>query len=572
MGVLRFGAFSLDRPRRAVLRDGAEIELRSQSFDVLDYLARHAGRVISKDELIEAVWPTNKPANEDDSLVQCITDIRRALGDGDRRIIRTYPRKGYMFASEVSERELATAEAPRAGTGAIPDRRSEPDAEPQSMWQRGLIAAVLLVTVVAGSGWLLWVYTRPATMMAAPTIAVLPFNAGGVEHEHRDAAAAFTDDIETELARTPRGYDMRLRSARGYKAPAGDLRGAGRALGVRYLALGSIRREGEVRHVNVQLVEAESGRPVWAEPFTYAPAEPLAQVRLAARIARALHVQVLKVESRLPLPANPEAGHYVILGRAIIANPWGLEGTRQAKALFDKAYALDPDMIPALLGYGRTRVNLVLNRWVPGEHWKGLLDEAEPAIRRAIELDSKSPGVRVLSSAHLRALEKHDEAVAEARLAVELHPLYPLAHAELGRARIEVGEAGKTVEHIKEAIRLSPNDVYISAWTYWAGMAEAHVGNYESALKWFLDAKRASPSYVNTIPWLAVVYAGLGKTEDARGYLDIHRAIWRNWTIAGWRKALPTRHPVVMEQRERIVDLLCRLGAPGCRVAAGPRQ
>ena len=65
MGVLRFGVFILDQPRRAVLRGGAEIELRSQSFDVLDTLARNAGRVIGKDELIEAVWPTNKPASED---------------------------------------------------------------------------------------------------------------------------------------------------------------------------------------------------------------------------------------------------------------------------------------------------------------------------------------------------------------------------------------------------------------------------------------------------------------------------------------------------------------------------
>jgi adenylate cyclase len=157
MGVLRFGAFTLDRPGRAVLRDGAQVELRSQSFDVLDYLAGNAGRVVSKDELIDAVWD-RKPANED-SLVQCIADIRRALGDSDHRLIRTLPRKGYMFVAQATE--VAPGEVARVQQSQAPAAR--PQAAADATRQSLVIAACLLVVLLAGTGWLVWSWAMRAT-------------------------------------------------------------------------------------------------------------------------------------------------------------------------------------------------------------------------------------------------------------------------------------------------------------------------------------------------------------------------------------------------------------------------
>jgi pimeloyl-ACP methyl ester carboxylesterase/DNA-binding winged helix-turn-helix (wHTH) protein len=105
--TLCFDRFILDLQRCALLCGQEEIRLRPKSFDVLRYLAEHAGRLVSKEELIQAIWPSVSVT--DDSLVQCIRDVRKALSDTPHRIIRTVPRRGYLFAAEVSAEILASA-------------------------------------------------------------------------------------------------------------------------------------------------------------------------------------------------------------------------------------------------------------------------------------------------------------------------------------------------------------------------------------------------------------------------------------------------------------------------------
>lgn len=111
--TLCFDRYILDLRRCALLRGEEEIRLRPRSFDVLRYLAEHAGRVVSKEELIQAIWPNVSVT--DDSLVQCIRDVRKALSDTPHRIIRTVPRRGYLFAAEVSAEVLAPALSSDAG-------------------------------------------------------------------------------------------------------------------------------------------------------------------------------------------------------------------------------------------------------------------------------------------------------------------------------------------------------------------------------------------------------------------------------------------------------------------------
>ncbi len=119
--VLRFEAFSIDLARCALLRGDEVLALRPQAFDVLRHLAECPGRVVTKDELIAAVWAA-KPAS-DNSLVQCIKDIRQALGDHTRRIVQTVPRRGYMLAAEVVE----GATTPPSGLSAGGTRRLRPE-------------------------------------------------------------------------------------------------------------------------------------------------------------------------------------------------------------------------------------------------------------------------------------------------------------------------------------------------------------------------------------------------------------------------------------------------------------
>src|SRR5262245_45718916 len=149
--ALHFDGFSIDVMRCALLRGAEEIPLRPKAFDVLRFLAEHAGRVVAKDELIKAVWPGLSVT--DDSLVQCVKEIREALGDDAHRIIRTVPRRGYLFASTISIAPPAREAAASIGAGHLwrPRRRIRASRH----WRLGLAAAVLLLLGAGPGGWVL---------------------------------------------------------------------------------------------------------------------------------------------------------------------------------------------------------------------------------------------------------------------------------------------------------------------------------------------------------------------------------------------------------------------------------
>src|SRR5258708_36267236 len=96
---LQFGSFTLDLERLCLRGPSGEVELRPKSFEVLRYLAEHPGRVISKEEVIAAVWPD--VVVTDDSLIRCISEVRRAIGDEDQATIKTVPRRGHLFQAQL---------------------------------------------------------------------------------------------------------------------------------------------------------------------------------------------------------------------------------------------------------------------------------------------------------------------------------------------------------------------------------------------------------------------------------------------------------------------------------------
>jgi tetratricopeptide (TPR) repeat protein len=228
--------------------------------------------------------------------------------------------------------------------------------------------------------------------------------------------------------------------------------------------------------------------------------------------------------------------------------------------------------MPALLGYGRTRVNMVLNGWVPPNEKGGLLDEADTAIRRGIQIDSRDVGLQVLRGAYFRARGRDDDAIAAFQRAIELLPSYAVAHAELGRAKIEVGLASEAVVDLKEAIRLSPNDPYVGTWYFWAGMAEVHAGHYKSAIKWLLNARNENRVRENATPWLAVAHGGLDEWDEARVYLKQYVDAVPTFSLATWNLTHPSRHPAVEDQRARIAAILCHLRVRGCSVTTNVAQ
>src|SRR3954470_1828357 len=265
--VLFFVGFALDLGR-GQLRDanGTEIPLRPKSFDLLRVFAENAGRTLGKDMLLDAVWPQVHVT--EDSLVQCVRDIRRALRDEGGGILRTVARRGYLLDAEVRRESNPSQSVPKAISqisDALPDVRPLPKAEvvaaprptaPRHAGRNIVVAAVASVLIVAGGLWWLWssptvplsaTLTVPmAASSSAPrlSIVVLPFANLSSDSEQQYFADGITEDLTTNLSRIPNLLVISRGTAFTYKGKPVTAKQIGKDLGVRYVVEGSVRRSG----------------------------------------------------------------------------------------------------------------------------------------------------------------------------------------------------------------------------------------------------------------------------------------------------------------------------------------
>ena len=234
--------------------EGKAVDLRSQSAEVLSVLAARPGEIVSKDALMQAVWPDSFVT--DDSLTQCIADIRRALGDGDHVIVETLPKRGYRLNAGPSDAADPNA---AAGMGRAKTRFS----------QRGFIlAAIVLVAAAIGAyyGEEIW-RAAPVHSSDMPRIAVLPFedfSAGGDKGYLSDAVA---EGIITELSRSKTYAVIARNSSFRYREQSVDTRQIGEELGVDYLLEGSQQKIGDRLKVTAQLLDARDGSHLWANTY-----------------------------------------------------------------------------------------------------------------------------------------------------------------------------------------------------------------------------------------------------------------------------------------------------------------
>jgi DNA-binding winged helix-turn-helix (wHTH) protein/tetratricopeptide (TPR) repeat protein len=581
--MLHFKGFTLDMMGPALKRGAEMVPLRHQCLRVLAYLADRSGRVVSQKELIESCWEHSRHTNAN-SLAQCIKEIREALAD--QSIIRTVPRQGYIFASPV------TVIVPSSAGPAVEDAPTLPapaawylpaslkslvaarfGSDHSALW---LPAMVVLVTAIAGAAWWLWIGSgspRNLTMMAEPTIAVLPFSGQGSGAGGGGADADLAKEITTRLLRVPRGYRIALRPATAHAERPAEPMVAGRQLDARYIVTGAMRREGDITHLNVQLIEAETGRPLWAQPFAYRPGEPGARSRVTVQIARLVTERLTETESRRPLPADAKADHYAIMGRALWAGERDGRMILAAMALFKKGVETDPNSVPALQGYARAKISAVVGGHAPEEQRPLWLKEAREAIDRVIAQHRRNYGAYRLRGSLHRALGEWEKAAKALEQALEINADYAEAHAELGRVMIELGLAGKAVERIDEAIRLSPTDfAALSWWQLWAGLAMLHAGNYEAALDRLLRAEQANPANEDLPPWLALAYAGGGRHDKAQAVMEVYLRRKPDFTVAGWKRDHASDNAAVTAQRDRIARMLRDLGVPEGEVRTGSVQ
>lgn len=485
------------------LRDarGHRVEMRPQVYHLLRFLALNAGRVVSKDELHDAVWPGLVVT--DDSLVQAVSDLRRVLGDAGPRLIKTVPRRGYCL--------VADAVGPPGGPSR-PARRT-------SWWP----AVALLLIGIAGGGWL-WRSAAgegaPALtaqpMPDRPSIALLAFRDPGGDAAAQQLARGVAEDVVAQLARN---VDLRVVSTASSFSLAGrDLSPAeiGQQLRSRYLVDGTVRRDGELLRVDVKMIDSEDGHVVWSTQHVADSLTVLAtRDALVQRIAGTLHSRLRQTEERRALTRPPKSlDVYTMTLRAIaLKHQFRPEATREARRLLEQAIATDPDYAPAWLYLGMLNGIDSLLR-LTGDWHPGRYEEMLVPSRRAIEIDPSLPAAWFgLALVHVEG-RRFDDALAAARRCVELGPNDADCLMYLALVEARTGRAADAVAHIQRALDLSPIPPSYMQSAHAQAMWTA--GRLPEALQAADDCLAQSPRHLVCRRHRMLALGELGRLDGAR--------------------------------------------------------
>ncbi|RRI00160.1 hypothetical protein EH240_17640 [Mesorhizobium tamadayense] len=299
MTTFEFSGHKLDLRKGRLRRGGHDVDLRAKSLSLLTYLLENAGRVIGKDELVNAVWPNI--AVSDDPLTQCMKDVRKALGADAEGLIRTVLRRGYVI-DEDRVRRIGDREVSATGAG-------------------------------PGAG-------------DAPSIAVLPFENLSGDPAQDYFADGMVDEIITALSRMRWLFVIARNSSFAYKGQADGLKRAGAELGVRYLLTGSVRKAGDHIRLTGQLVDQSSGKTIWADRYDGTMADVFdLQDRLAENVVGVIQPSILSAQierARRKRPESLAAYDYVLRAFPLA---WSLERAQNEEAgtLLDRAIAIEPD-------------------------------------------------------------------------------------------------------------------------------------------------------------------------------------------------------------------------------------
>ncbi len=495
--------------------DGQRVELRPQALDLLIHLARNAGRVVGKTELLEQVWPG--VVVTDDSLVQAVGDVRRAIGDNAHQVIQTVPRRGYrliadpMHVAEPAAAESQAAALPPALCSDAPQLTPVDGAalrRPPRSWKRWALVGVL-AGVVAGAlaAWQPWRAGPSAVPGAGDTrrsaardatainVAVLPLRAlnPGAGTPDGDGLAYM---IAGELARN---RDLRVMSTlvtAELRREGKSARQIGSSTGARYVVDGSVERRGDRLSLELQLVDVTDDRIMWSGRF-----EPTAQElpgmtgALIERLSGSLGSTVRELHMLAALrraPASLDAHARTLRGIALIRHATG-QSLREARHELEQASRLDPHYAPAWASLGNVKVTLIHSRNDPTLGAPDL-PQAIAEIRHAIALDPMlADSWRMLSFA-IDTSQHPEESVRAAERAVELGPGNPDNWLALGLAQHYAGRTEVALPTVEKAISWSP--VYPGAYALVESLLRYALQDHERALHRARECMDRAPAYV----------------------------------------------------------------------------
>ena len=473
--VYEFGPFSMDCGERVLRKGGALVSITPKAFDILSTLVEGQGRVLTKEELLAAVWPDTYV--EESNLTFHISTLRKILSSesdsesNGSTYIETVPRRGYRFAASVS-----VAESPGP-----PD-----EAATTTRWRWPWVAAVVIV-FAAGAGFAVF---KPATARPIGSIAVLPLQPiGGAASDPLaiGLADAITMRLEglTELVVRPTESVMRFNVA------GQDPIRAGRALQVDGVLTGTIQRAGNRVRVAVQLIRVSDRRALWAQRFD-ADVSNLFDVEdaVSERIVSALQLSLSDTERKQVAKrytGDGEAHRLYLVGRNHWYR-WTADGMITAAEYFEQAIRKDPNYALAYVG--------LADALGAGSHFgvinpKAAHERIRPALEKAVAIDAELAEARIAIGMH-SIFYDWDRATSEAELvkAVELAPNLAYAHASYAAALTALGKP--ELAERQKALELEPPS---AAFTVGVGWSHFYSRDYDTANRLYREALKKDPGY-----------------------------------------------------------------------------
>jgi TolB-like protein/Tfp pilus assembly protein PilF len=500
-----FCKYVFDTARRELSCADRHVAIEPQVFDLLHYLLDNRDRVVSKDDLIEAVW--NGRIVSDSTLTSRINAARRAIGDSgsEQKLIRTIARKGFRFVGSVVR------------STAVPDdvvARPAGQASPQ---------------------------TPELPLPDRPAIAVLPFTNMSDEAEQDYFSDGISEDLITALSKLRWFFVIARNSSFTYKGRAVHISEVARELGVRYVVEGSVRKHGDQVRISAQLNDASTGGHIWAERYDRNLAGVFAvQDEITESIVAAIEPQLYAAENfraQCKPPGSLDAWDLVMRALSYF---WRV--SRQdnvvAQALLEKAIAIDPH-------YGEA-LGLLATSHIFGAHmgWADLhaaVPIAERAALAAVEADPEDAWAHLgLAYAHLFA-RRYDDSIAQFEQALRLNPNFAFAQAFYGVALCYSGRWQEGDLAARRALRLCPRAPSSTMYYGIAGHAQFVGRNYDEAIRLARESLRQRADFAGGHRVLTAAAGMAGYRSLAKAALQELRRAQPTISLAWIRDELPMR-------------------------------
>ncbi len=574
--VLRFAGFELDQ-RRAELRDasGSPIRLRPKSFDMLHLFAANAGRVVTKQELMEAIWP-NVHVGED-SLFQCIHEIRTALADDGRSLIKVISGRGYLFDAEVAG--LPASPDVQAGPDTVAtehERTSAPDAEiqpaPTAHRQsfRGLRGwAAIVVSFCALIGFAVAAQAIAPRLIFSrkpPVVMVMPITTASDDAQTVSTAGNVTERLSDGLARidTIRVVTSRTKPATallaGVSASVAD---------ADFLVNGELERSANAWTLEARMTDTATGEVTWTTSVSVdsAQTEPtIQQSRLTAGLGHELALRInasLYPDTRGIALSSPVDNAKVVVEQAIASiNQTTRERFATAQAMLENGLTGEPDNVDLQVTLAALQTRGIQMVWYSPAEMTAAESRARSLLERALQAKPRYlPGMEAYCR-FLTATNNFVESLVACARVLNLDPWNGGALYQLGLTQLQLGRTEDALATFQQADVIDTPAV--SRWTWKIGIGWAHLmlGHNDQAVEWIKKSIAITPASGRPYLLLAAALQRAGRPDEAKVALAKGMALRPNSTALNVLPPERNASPAFVETSVGIVQTMVEVGLP----------